>query len=334
MIDDLFNPYTYFETNDGLIAYTYGYHSQFDQDNMVCSIVSYFVDQPTDRLQVDTKRYLKKFIYEGNEVELIDHQKELPEKIYKQLQLYTKINRHSGEKLLVIPIKDAVKVYPSSRGLTRFLDNKKLLNESKRQIFIEMINLLKKNKIEQKDLGLYGSLQLGIVNKKVDADIDLLIFGLKNYNKLIKLTNSQSNQLQIDSKYQSINHFLPWKNARVTRNSIAKLHLPNGSDVDVKIIPEKNEYHNLNFHDIQIDDNALIEIEGKVINSQCGLSYPAVFEIQTSNKLYTVFSRMYVFIGAVKNGQFAKVKGKLIKNHMNYIIIADARNDYIYALDS
>ncbi|KKU47401.1 MAG: hypothetical protein UX88_C0011G0010 [Candidatus Woesebacteria bacterium GW2011_GWC2_47_16] len=324
--------YTYFETELGLLAYTYGKQARYNDEKMVCSIVGYFTKKPTNRLQTATGRFIEKLMYEGNEgnLDFDEHLVSLPKSIKKQLKRYTLVDQNSGERLLIIPVQDVVKVYSPRESLREIVNESSKIDSKRRKAILKLITLLQRYNIKIGDLGLYGSLQIGVANKSDKVDIDLLIFGIENYSKLQILTEQQNYKLNVDSKYKSIREFLPWKKARQCRDSCSKIFIDEKSHADIKIVRKQNDPISFDFQNLELERESFAA-KGVVLDSNQGLSTPSVFKVQIAEQIYTVGTRIYVYIGAAKEGNTVVIKGRKIKGK-NAILVANAKDNFIYPI--
>jgi predicted nucleotidyltransferase len=325
----LFNSHTYFETKSGLVCYTYGHYCRFDDDRMICCIVGYFSNSPTGRLQRSTNRFMEKVVYEGNEgsVNFDERFEKVPNDIKSLFHNYTKINPITKEHLLVIPFQDVLKVYSPTEVLDEIINNNSKLDHKRINAVNKILKLLIDYGIEAQNIGLYGSMQLGITHESKIIDIDILLYGLDKYNTLLKISTAQTIKPKLTSKYRSINAISAWSLARENRNRIAKLMIDSNTFADVRIVRSPSQIPSLDFQSLEVNLENKIYF-GIVTDSSESLSCPSVYKIDIGGVEYLVGTRLYVFIGAAKQGDKVKIRGNKLKNK-KAILIADGQRDYI-----
>lgn len=325
--------YTYFETKSGLLAYSYGNEARYDDGKLVCSIVGYFSDKRTGRKQVTTGKYVEKLIWEGNEGNwtLDEHLTGLPKKVRDEVHNYTFLDKNTLEKLVLIPADQIAKLYSPKESLSKMLSKEVFFDEKRFTALKKLVKKLERIGILRSDLGLYGSMQMGIYNESLTTDIDLLIYGLKNYPKLIKLTHNQPQKVTLKSKHKSINEFEPWRRARERRDRDSKIFIDDTTHADVRLVRKPGDPCDFDFHKMKLE-SGIVEFTGTVTMSNQGLSEPSVFFVKSENTEYVVGTRMYVYLGSAGKGDKVSVRGrKLMGKHS--ILVGNARDNYIYAIN-
>lgn len=324
--------YTYFETKSGLICYSYGPAARFDGEHIVCAVVGYFSDKPTSRLQVNTGRYIEKFVYEGNEYigDVVEQLVQAPFEVRERIKRLVRVNPETGERLLVMPCFEILKTYSPHAALEHLMDGTSGLGAQKETAVRKLIDIFGQFDIKQEDLGMYGSLVYGaaIESPTKVSDIDILVYGLYNRLKIDKMIAVYGNKDKTNSKYSAINEFFPWRIARERRNDISQMRFDENIIVDIKTVRKTEDKVSFDFQNYEVEQGEL-EIEGIVIDDVEGLTSPSVYKIKSTGKIYIVGTRLYVFVGAAKKGDRVKIKGKKLKGK-DMILVADARAHYIY----
>ncbi len=325
----LFDSHTYFETKSGLVCYTYGHWCRFDDDHMVACVVGYFTPGPTKRIQSSTGRYMEKVIYEGNEGNLDFDERfaHVPSWIKDLLKKYTVIKKETKEHLLVVSYRDVIKIYSPREALEEILSGKSNLDQKRTKAVVRMMKYLKSYGLDQKNVGLYGSLQIHVVHESEVIDIDTLLYGINTYAILLRLTGEQKIKPQIISKYRSINAIPTWKLARDTRDSVAKLFLARNIHADVRIVRKPTKTSPFDFQNLQVAQVSKKYV-GIVTDASESLSCPSIFKVKIGKHDYTIATRLYVFIGAARKGDKVEIYGKKLKGS-NAILIAEGKTDYI-----
>ncbi len=327
----LFDPYTYFETSSGLLAYTYGHHARYKNGEMICAVVGYFTDKQTGRVQSSTGRYVEKIMYEGNKgnKEFEERFKDLPTEVKDTLRKYSHTDEITGEKMVLIPYADITLVYSPKEALQNIINGNYKIDIRREKAILELVNLANKHNIEVKDLGLYGSLQTGIISNDANRiDIDLLIYGISNYKNLQDLIANQNYKVAIESKYRSIREFEPWFEARKSRDSVSKIFVDQETHADVRLIRNPNDPVSFDFQSNNFEDE-LFESEGRISDVNESLTIPTVYKVIINNQEYIIGSRVYVYVAAAKLADNVLIKGRRVKKQ-NSIVIVDPKSDYIY----
>ncbi len=327
--DLLYDSHVYFETKSGLLGYTYGYHSRYDDDNMVGCVAGYFTKKSTKRIQVSTGRYVEKVIYEGNEgnLDFDERFSHLPKDIKEQLKSYTVLKKETNEKLFIIPYNEVAKVYSPCEALKEVIEGKSALDLRRQEAVMNLIKYLQGSNVSLGEIGLYGSLQIGVIHESDVIDVDTVLYGTHNYEKLLKIVSKQKEKRSIVSKYKSINATSSWKQAREVRDSCAKIYLNGNIHADVRIVRKHSETPTFNFQTLDVYPES-INLEGTVTDSSESLCVPSIFKVLSENVEYNIGTRLYVFIGAAKAGNKVRIRGKKLKNS-NSILIAEGKTDFI-----
>jgi predicted nucleotidyltransferase len=323
MMAESLGSYTYFETSIGLIAYSYGVKAQYDKRHMVCSTVGYFTPNPTSRVQVETGKYIEKFIWEGNEgSKSQDHKfRSLPPEIRQAMERYTQVHPITRESLLILPDTDVTKVYSPQWALT---------HNPRTEAVQRVASALTEIGIPLSDLGLYGSLQAGILNESPVTDVDILVYGIAHYRAIQQLTQNQPGKRAIPSKHSSLNEIEAWRLARQRRDSVAKLYLDDNLHADIRMVRKPQDPSSINFDNLELEDGEFT-IKGLVTNSEQGLCIPSVVTVQSEDGDYHVGTRNYIYFGAAQVGDKVEAKGRKLKNEKT-ILIAKPHEDYIHTV--
>jgi predicted nucleotidyltransferase len=327
--------YTYFELKSGLLCYTYGYDARYDDKHMVCSTVGYLTPSSTGRVQTSSGRNVQKFIYEGNELEL-DTDKaflQAPEEIKYYIKNHLRIHQSTGEQLFVIPNNstDITIAYDPRQALNNIIKNEQLIGEKQKIALVQAIHIFNTYGIETSDLGVYGSLQTGIVTNSLKTDIDILVYGKDNYQKIVNLSEKHSTRGEVASKYTNINNSTLWKRARDKRTSLSQVRLDDATHIDIKMVRKPPDELLLDFQNLKMESD-LVELEGIVIDASSGLMTPSTYQIESHGTIYTVGTRLYVYLGAALRGNRVRIKGRKVAGQ-NSVIIADQKEHFIHALD-
>lgn len=329
MIETLDIPYTYFETDNGLICYSYGKYAKYTENLLVGSVVGYFCEEKTSRIQLSTGKFVKKLIFEGNEITIRDEILDtLPDKTRTTLIENTILHPETKEEMFTVNYKSIIKVY-SPKLMLRDLLNKKIgASSTQIEIARKVISLLNKKQVVNEDIGVYGSLQAGITKKSGDNDVDIVIHGLKNYAKVQKLLiEKNKDQIMPESKYKQFSKNAIWNNTSINRKLNSKLLLGKLGTSDIRVVETKNDKRSMDYEDLKFDQE-IIEIEGRVVDSKESLTIPSVYKIETKKGSFTVGTRLYVFLGAAKAGDYVKARGTKLKNQ-NGLWIANQNDQYI-----
>jgi predicted nucleotidyltransferase len=176
-----------FQTQHGFIFYTFGYEHPPDR---VTAFLKYIPEQLKQyfKLQYLTKRWnlnstefvrpKELFNYENFKVMMNGLRKHFPDYIY---------SCPFRNKELVCPTKEQVReVYVPNQRLKLLLKEKKPDNLQKQTV--ELLNILStESGVHLDDFGLHGSLALG--NHSADSDVDLVVYGSRNFRKIEAATN-------------------------------------------------------------------------------------------------------------------------------------------------
>lgn len=171
---------------------------------------------------------------------------------------------------------------------------------------------------------------MGIYNESPTTDIDLLIYGLKNYPKLIKLTHNQPRKVILKSKHVSINEFEPWRRAREMRDRDSKIFIDDTTHADVRLVRKPGDSCDFDFSQMRLEPE-VVEFTGVVTKSNQGLCEPSVYFVKSRKTEYVVGTRMYVYLGSAGKGDKVLVRGRKLKNK-SAVLIGNARNNFIFAI--
>jgi predicted nucleotidyltransferase len=186
-----------FQTQHGFIFYTFGYEHP---PNRVTAFLKYI---PKQMKQLFKLRYLARH-WSLNATEFVR-----PKELYNLENFKNIINglrKHFPEyvyncpfrnKELVCPTKEQVReVYVPNQRLKLLLKGKNPDNLQKQAA--ELLNILSTDSgVHLDDFGLHGSLALG--NHSADSDIDLVVYGSRNFRKTEAATNRLFKEGSLDS---------------------------------------------------------------------------------------------------------------------------------------
>lgn len=315
MIESLDTPYVYFETNTNLIGYSYGKYVQYNDDLIVGSVVGYFTDEETDRVQFQTGRGVKKLIYEGNEITVRNEVlKTYPTKIRNTLVSSTVFHPVVNEEMMTFKKSDITKIYSPTKALQEVLNHSSGASDNQIKIAQTVVDMFSTVGIKPTQMGIYGSLQAGVSKKTGDNDVDVVIFGLQNYKKVLEVIDAQNKDRVIPpSKYKQFEELENLHIASVNRKRNSKLLLGSLGTSDLRVVESINDTRKIDFRNLDISED-IIEIEGQVIDATESLTTPSVYQVSTTDGLYTVAARLYVFLGAARAGDRVKVRGRKINN--------------------
>jgi predicted nucleotidyltransferase len=319
---------TYFEDKHGFIYYSSGVGTH-PSDSLVRAVLVYAPAEESNstRIQVDTGRFFTKVVDNGGLVRF--NKEDVGEGIAEIIKTRYTRDPITDEPILAVKSSDVIKVYDPRISLGIILgDSRGLYGEAQQSLF-KLKELFLQQKVNESEIGIYGGLQVGILNRNNNAqvnlrDIDVVVYGLRN---LPVVKNLVQKSRKID--FQLISHELAYhERAVMRRDYYAKLGL-GAIGVDIKIIRQewdKNSYPpDWKFSGVSITNR------GEMIDDIEVLTIPASFKIKTTDgQLLTVSTRMFNYIGAGWAGDEVAFFGDLGVD--GSVLLRDPSKHFIYPM--
>ncbi len=322
----MFRDCDYIKTKDNIIFIVRGdYHAQ----DAVRATVVYFPSEDGDRFDKRTgQKYIKKI-----------EEFPFPDSVIAKIHPEYLPKRNELIKSLSIPIHDIVRHY-RPRGKMEECLRDGVLKNTKWEALILAINQIAD--IPIKDIGVYGSLLVGL--NKDNSDVDILVYGKEN---LVKLRNNfdivlSSSGVQKASREQRIARIHAWKQA--AKDS------PKYSPIDFDKLQriESRRWSRINvcgdditsirfaYGDDEIPQNLItsspikeIKEQGVVIESVRTHFSQKVAKVLINNKRIEVITDIFVFFSCVFDGDEVEIFGNYRKDGQREYITLDDPLHYI-----
>ena len=169
--------------------------------------------------------------------------------------------------------------------------------------------------IPLEDIGIIGSYLIGF---SVEKDIDFVVYGMENRNKLkenIDKIKSYLNATSITKEhidYQAKKHGALFSNFntfdKLLCNKWSSIQIGEGLLSTIRFVYKENEIPEDLFSKNKIGK---FEIEGMVANSSGSDFSPRIFEIISGEEKYLVGSYFWIYQSCVKEGMLVRIKGNL-----------------------
>lgn len=320
---------TYFEDNYGFIYYSNGVGTH-PSNNLVRAVLVYIPaeESGSTRVQVDTGKYFNKVVDNGG---LVKFNKESVEKETAEIikTRYTK-DPITDEPILAVKSSDVVKVYDPRISLRAILDDSMSSYGEIQQNLLRLKELFLQQRISESEIGIYGGLQVGILNRNSNAqanlrDVDIIVYGLRNL-PAVKNLAQKNRKTRFSTK---INHELAYHDRAVKRRDYYARLTFEAINVDIKVIRQEGDQNsypsNWKFSGVSIVNR------GEIIDDSEVLTIPASFKVKTTDgQLLTISTRMFNYIGAGWIGDKVEFFGDLGVD--GSVLLRDPSRHFIYPI--
>ncbi|MEM5776990.1 MAG: hypothetical protein QXJ06_00895 [Candidatus Aenigmatarchaeota archaeon] len=298
----------YFKDKKGFIYYASGFGNP---SNGLRSVLVYIPFKRGER-KLDGIFYTKKIINGVFPTKIDD----LPFSTQKYIKSRLKMHPVSKEFIISVPKTKISNFYNPKKALKKCLSDQEIEDKLEK-----VIELLEKLDIPFSNLGVYGGLQVGILNKqKPRKDIDILVYGL-DFLKNLKNPKLFDGWKRISKK----RGFTYPERALKKRDKILSFE-KDDIKVDIKFVPlNKEALPELNYS--QIGGEKILR--GVVIDDKYACTLPSMFILlDRNNRKVVIRNHLYPYIGAAWKGDIIEVKGREVDG----LIVVDSFEHYIIAL--
>lgn len=316
----MFRDCDYIKTRDGVIFIVLG---DLHPQGKVRAAGVYFPTGNGDRYDKSTgRKYIKK-IEQFVSPELITsgaHPEYLP-------------NRKDPLKIgFLVPIGDIVEHYKPRERLKELLENDILKGTPWKKL---ILNISEIAKIPIKEIGIYGSLLVGL-NKDI-SDVDILVYGLENLKKL--RSNFEAVLLKSGvskaSKQQRMARVATWeKYSPIDTDRLRRMESRRWSRINV--YGDNISSIRFAYGDDEVPNNSItsapikeIMVKGKVIESLRTHFFPRVANVIVEGHPMEVISHHFLTFSCVSNGDEVEIFGNYRKEGSREYITLDNRNHFI-----
>lgn len=315
----MYRDFDYIKTSDGIIFIVHGDNHPAGK---VRAVSVYFPQQDGDRTEKATgKRYIKR-IEELGPREFIS--KLHPEYLPKE----SDVVQHG----LLVNASDVVRHYKPRDKTKECLSNGVLKNTEWESLIIA-INKIAKIPIE--DIGIYGSILVGISTDF--SDVDLVIYGKNNLKKLKDnfdniLENTGINKA---TKEQRVLRIKSWKKYTTVKfDQLLRMEERRWSRINVSgndLTAIRFTYRDEEIPPEPVTSYPLKEIiaSGLVLESQGTHFQPRTAKVKIDNKIINVVSYNWLFYSCVADGDKVEIFGNYRKDGQREYITLDEPNHYM-----
>ncbi|MBM3233725.1 hypothetical protein FJZ19_01385 [Candidatus Pacearchaeota archaeon] len=194
----------------------------------------------------------------------------------------------------------------------------KIYNKIKESKWEEIADFIMRLGVKKDDIGIFGSALLGF---DIEKDVDFVVYGIKNYNKIKNNIKKLKNKLVIGNinknhiSYQIKKHGSKFSKKNsfslMLRNKWASMQINKKILSTIRFVYDKNEVP----EDIQIKKGKKIIISGKTFGCWRTNFSPRIFKIITSKREYRVLTYFWIYQSCVRDGQKVRIKGELNKKN-------------------
>lgn len=322
-----FPAFTYFIGPEGVIYYSKGIPIP-GSPNQIEATAVYFPDELGSKVSthLGTPVCYQKQIIDG------DSQK-LPPSKDSYLNVFDTISPHPifEKPTLTVDQTKVTGIFDPFIALRTIVDGNSPYPDILRSRLLQEIEVLCQVGIPYESIGLYGSLQVGLLSEGPDpySDIDIIIQGTEHYQSAINLAHQYHNGYHQQRKSfvnGERNHRI-----RMRRYQLSKLHFVDsqgkGFHSDIRVVAAPNERIIIP-PSTELADESVI-INGQVESSGHSLGYPQAWEVTTNQgSKVSVLSNSYDFIGAATTGDQVQVNGRFSTDGQT-IFLTDNQGHYI-----
>ncbi len=302
------------------------------KENLIFAVVSY--DMEDDKIPV-----FLRYIPSGDKYKKVNTE-EANEFLKNNFPEYLFYSKKSDAKLHAVSLQNIKKILRPAERLREILNSNENSLDSVEKKLLKLIKIF--NKIIPFDkMGVTGSIL--IKNQNENSDIDIVIYGIKNFDAARKLVAELINkgnkgeisdlddELWVDTYKRrdpsiSFEEFLWHEKRKFNKAAI------DNTKFDIALVREFNE--------IKQDDKVYkkrgkIKLLARVIDDKFAFDYPARYKID--NEISTVVSFTHTYVGQAKNGELIEISGITEESDGKMRIVVgqarESRDEYIKVVE-
>ncbi len=319
----MFRDFDYIKTKDGIIFIVRGdYHSV----EKIKAAAVYFPSKNGDRVEKLTKNgYIKKIEEVPLEGTLIARLH--PEYVPREEELIRNCS--------MVDAKDIVQHY-KPREKTKECLEKETLKGTKWEALILSIHKIAQIPIE--DIGIYGSLLVGL--DKDDSDVDMLVYGEENLKRLRANFDSVLRNAGVNkaNEKQRLLRIKEWKktskHSLIDSDKLWRIETRKWSRVNVygdDITCIRSAYKDDEIKENPITTQPIREIKayGVVLDSFRTHFSPRIAKVRINNRIFDVVSYLFLFFSSVFDNDEVEIFGNYRKDGGREYITLDKLEHYI-----
>ncbi len=321
----MFRDCDYIKTRDGIFFIVFGdYHPK----DKIRAVAVYFPDNNGDRIdRITGLRYVKKI-------------EQFPELDLKITKLHPEYLLPRDDLIGIgffIPVGD-VEVHYRPREKTKgCLDNRVLQNTKWEKLILSIHGI---TGVPIEDIGIYGSTLIGLVGD--NSDVDLLVYGQKNLEKLKNKFESVllNSEAHLATKEQRVARVATWKKyAAISQDRLQRMESRRWSRVNVC----RDDITSIRFAygDGEVPSDLItspiikeIRISGEVKESINTHFTPKVARVSFGDKSMDVVSYHFLSFSCVRDGDKVEIWGNYRKDGQREYITIDSSAHYMCPIEN
>jgi hypothetical protein len=304
----MFRDCDYVRTKDGIIFIVQGdYHTK----EYVRALPVYFPDKKGDRISAETEMRYRKTI---NPIDF----KEI-------LSIHPEYFRTSetNDDFIGVSISNIEVHYKPREKLKELLESKK----SKNTTWFRCVDVMNKIGVSSNDIGLFGSMLVGL--EKDVSDADILIYGKRNFLKLkknldrflasakLKIAEVKDLEKRINSIAQT--HQLSLEELREHKKRQWNIMTSGKNMIEIFFVHKDNEIPKNPITSPVIKE---VGMRGRVVDVSGSNFFPRVIKVEVDDRIVDVVTYFWIFHSCVKNDEEVEIIGNLRKdNERTYITL-------------